>query len=43
MAKSNSDHKKVVKGTCQGGKNFKTSTLNKSKKRATKPYNRQGR
>lgn len=44
MAKtSDSKHKKVVKTTSQGGRNPKTSAMNKVQKRTFKAYRGQGR
>jgi len=42
MAKLASDRKKVVKRTCQGGSQPKTSSMNKTKKRAFKANRGQG-
>ncbi len=42
MAKSNSDRKKVVKRTCQGGSSPKTSSMNKTQKRSYKKDRGQG-
>jgi hypothetical protein len=42
MAKLASDRKKVVKRTCQGGSKPKTSSMNKTQKRAYKSYRGQG-
>lgn len=36
-------HKKVVKTTSQGGRNPKTSAMNKEQKRSYKAYRGQGR
>lgn len=44
MAKiGESKHKKVVKTTAQGGRNPKTSAMNKCQKRNFKAYQGQGR
>lgn len=42
MAKFNEDRRKVVKRTNQGGTSPKTSSMNKTKKRAFKSYRGQG-
>jgi hypothetical protein len=43
MAKLASDRKKVVKRTCQGGSQPKTSAMNKTQKRGFKAYRGQGK
>lgn len=41
--KSGSGHKRVYKHTSQGGRNPKTSAMNRTQKRAFKRYRGQGR
>jgi hypothetical protein len=45
MSKSTeqSNHKKIEKRTCQGGKSPKTSSMSKNQKRSFKLYRRQGK
>lgn len=43
MAKLNSERKKVVKRTSQGGSRPKTSSMNKDEKRSFKKYRGQGK
>jgi hypothetical protein len=43
MAKLANDRKKVVKRTCQGGTQPKTSSMNKTKKNSFKAYRGQGK
>ena len=40
---SGAEKKTVIKRTCQGGSSPKTSTMNKTKKRAYKRYRGQGK
>ncbi len=43
MAKLAADRKRVVKRTCQGGTQPKTSSMNKTMKRGYKAYRGQGK
>jgi hypothetical protein len=43
MAKLSEDRKRVVKRTSQGGTSPKTSSMNKTQKRAFKAYRGQGK
>ena len=43
MAKLAADRKRVVKRTCQGGSQPKTSSMNKTAKRGFKAYRGQGK
>jgi hypothetical protein len=43
IGSSKSNHSRVVKRTCQGGSQPKTSAMNKTTKRAFKAYRGQGK